>query len=66
MRKLLGSTASVLIISIIAGALVGYGIKLLDGDMVTVAREVLMSLKKATGQIIFFMVPLLIDRKSVV
>lgn len=60
MRKLLGSTASVLIISIIAGALVGYGIKLLDGDMVTVAREVLMSLKKATGQIIFFMVPLLI------
>lgn len=60
MRRLLGSTAAVLIISIIAGALVGYGIKLLDGDMVTVAREVLMSLKKATGQIIFFMVPLLI------
>lgn len=60
MRKLLGSTASVLIISIIVGALAGYGIKLLDGDMVTVIREVLMSLKKATGQIIFFMVPLLI------
>lgn len=60
MKKLLGSTAVVLILAIAAGALTGYGVRLLEGDAVIVAREVLMSLKKATGQIIFFMVPLLI------
>lgn len=60
MKKLLGSTAVVLILAIAAGALTGYGVRLLEGDAVIVAREVLMSLKKATGQVIFFMVPLLI------
>ncbi len=60
MKKLFGSTAFVLIVAILAGTLAGYGIKLLDGDAVIVARETLMSLKKATGQVIFFMVPLLI------
>ncbi|MCM1067890.1 MAG: dicarboxylate/amino acid:cation symporter [Muribaculaceae bacterium] len=60
MKKLLKSTAFILVLAIIAGSLVGFGLRLLPADAVVVGREVLMSLKKATGQIIFFMVPLLI------
>lgn len=60
MKKLLKSTAFVLIMAIVAGVLVGYGVKLLPADVITVAREALMAVKKATGQVIFFMVPLLI------
>lgn len=60
MKKLLKSTAFVLIMAIVAGVLVGYGVKLLPADAITVVREALMAVKKATGQVIFFMVPLLI------
>lgn len=59
-NKLLKSTAFVLIIAILIGSIVGFGIKFLPEDAIIVAREILMSLKTLTGQIIFFMVPLLI------
>lgn len=60
MKRLMKSTAFVLIVAIVIGTLTGYGVKLLPDDAVTVMREVLMAVKKATGQVIFFMVPLLI------
>lgn len=47
-------------LSIVIGSIIGFMIKLLPADGVSVAREILMSLKTASGQVIFFMVPLLI------
>lgn len=60
MKKLLSSTAFILVLSIIIGSIIGFLIKLLPEGGIIVAREILMSLKTFTGQIIFFMVPLLI------
>lgn len=60
MKKFFTSTAFVLIFAIIVGSILGFAIKLLPEDAITIAREILMSIKTASGQIIFFMVPLLI------
>lgn len=60
MKKFFSSTAFILVMSIIIGSIVGFLIKLLPEDGIIIGREILMSLKKASGQIIFFIVPLLI------
>lgn len=60
MKKFLTSTAFILVMAILIGSLLGFCIKLMPENAIAVAREVLMAVKTATGQIIFFMVPLLI------
>lgn len=60
MKNLLKSTAFILVISILVGSIIGFAVRLLPDGAVIVAREILMSLKTVTGQVIFFMVPLLI------
>ncbi len=60
MKGFLTSTAFKLLISILIGVVVGYGVMLLSGSLLDIALQVLIILKHISGQIIFFMVPLII------
>lgn len=54
MKKFLTSTAFILVMAILIGSLLGFCIKLMPENAIAVAREVLMAVKTATGQIIFY------------
>lgn len=60
MKKFLKSTAIKLVIAIVIGAFLGYGVVALSGTLQESALQIIMIAKHITGQIILFMVPLII------
>lgn len=60
MKKLLGSTAFRLVIAIFIGSLAGLALTCAGGTALEASLQVLMVVKHVTGQIILFMVPLII------
>lgn len=61
MKRFLKSTALKLIIAIIIGSLIGYGVVLIkEGSTLDTCLQIIMIVKHLTSQIILFMVPLII------
>lgn len=60
MKKLLTSTAAILIYAIIIGIAAGYAVAALHGAALDAVLQLLMIVQHISGQIIFFMVPLII------